>query len=148
MPFEQTGECPERDAGQHGLGQRADRVGRALEEAGGETDQITGKRDVQHLAPAVAENPVADRDPLDHHQQRVVSASLADDLPAVPDHAGGRLEVLQNLGLGGGERDELGKLLGKRRPDGGLRSRLLRCHGRSPLMVTGRVAGRSVDAAA
>ncbi len=104
---------PLKQADQHGkgyrrdddIGQRTDRVQRALEKACRKADKIPGKRDVQDLAPAIAEDPMTDRNAVDHHEKCVVSPSLRDDFAIAPDQSGVRLEALQYRNFFGREID-------------------------------------------
>src|SRR6516225_8449851 len=114
MSLEEAQKLRERDRRDDAIRQRRDRIESVLEEASRKADKISGEGDVQNLAAAVVQYPVAHGDAVDQHEQPVIFATFGNDLPIAPDKARSRLNVAQHRDLAGRQRYELGKLSGER----------------------------------
>ena len=97
---EDGGDIREADDVYDGIAQCAHGIRSRLEEVCGVADGVAGNGNVERLAAAVHQDPIAQRKPLREHEEAVVGAAVDDDVATAPDRADRRPETLERRYLG------------------------------------------------
>src|SRR6185312_5385503 len=97
---EDGGDIREADDVYDGVAECAHGIKSRLEEVCGVADGVAGYGDVERLAAAVHQDPIAQRKPLREHEEAVVGAAVDDDVATTRDGAGRRPETLERRCLG------------------------------------------------
>ena len=95
MTVKQRAKLGKRDRRHRDVSQRLYGIESALEAAIDRAREFAGKNEIQDMALAVTQDPVADRDSFRNQENRAATFSFADNLPAGSNRSADRIQVEQ-----------------------------------------------------